>query len=104
MLISPWSKAEKEAFRAQHPTKYPVEQAKHNSSKADVKTFADLVYAADHPEYKGMVTIVRRPKGTTTMEAVASVPAEQVGEWLAQMHVSADADCYITKAGAKLDK
>ena len=93
-----WTKEEKEAFRAQHPTKYPVEQAKHNPPKADVKTFADLVFAADHPEYKGLVTIVRRPKGTTTMETVASVPAEQVGEWLARMHVSTDADYYITKA------
>ena len=97
MLIFPWSKAQKEAFRTQHPTKYPVEQAKHNSPKADVKTFANLVYAADYPEYKGLVTIVRRPKGTTTMERVASVPVEQVGEWLAQMHVATDADYYITK-------
>ncbi len=96
-----WTKEEKEAFRAQHPTKYPIEQAKHNSPKADVKTFADLVFAADSPEYKGLVTIVRRPKGTATMETVASVPAEQVGEWLTQMHVSADADYYITKAQFK---
>ena len=98
MPISSWSKAEKEAFRTQHPTKYPVEQVNHNFPKADVKTFANLVYAADHPEYKGLVTIVRRPKGTTTMEIVASVPAEQAGEWLARMHVSTDADYYITKA------
>ena len=97
MLISPWSKAQKEAFRTQHPTKYPIEQAKHNSPKADVKTFADLVFATDSPEYKGLVTIVRRSKGTTTMETVASVPAEQVGEWLVQMHVATDADYYITK-------
>ena len=101
MCIPLWSKTEKEAFRTQHPTKYPVEQAKHNPPKADVKTFADLVFAADHPEYKGLVTIVRRPKGTTTMETVASVPAEQVGEWLSQMHVSADADYYLTKAQFK---
>lgn len=101
MCIPLWSKAEKEAFRTQHPTKYPVEQAKHNPPKADVKTFADLVFAADHPEYKGLVTIVRRPKGTSTMETVASVPAEQVGEWLAQMHVATDADYYITKAQFK---
>ena len=98
MPISSWSKAEKEAFRTQHPTKYPVEQVNHNFPKADVKTFANLVYAADHPEYKGLVTIVRRPEGTATMETVASVPAEQVGEWLVQMHVSTDADYYITKA------
>lgn len=98
MLISSWSKAQKEAFRAQHPTKYPIEQAKHNSPKANVKTFADLVFAADYPEYKGLVTVVRRHKGTTTMQTVASVPAEQVGEWLVQMHVSTDADYYITKA------
>ena len=51
-----WTKEEKEAFRVQHPTKYPIEQAKHNSPKADVKTFADLVFAADYPEYKGLVT------------------------------------------------
>ena len=101
MCIPLWSKAEKEAFRTQHPTKYPVEQAKHNPPKADVKTFADLVFAADHPEYKGLVTIVRRPKGTSTMETVASVPAEQVGEWLAQMHVATDSDYYITKAQLK---
>ena len=97
MLIPSWSRSQKEAFRAQHPTKYPIEQAKHNSPRADVKTFADLVFAADHPEYKGLVTIVRRSKGTTTMETVASVPAEQVGEWLVQMHVATDADYYITK-------
>lgn len=101
MCIPLWSKAEKEAFRAQHPTKYPVEQAKHKPPKADVKTFANLIYAADRPEYKGMVTIVRRPKGTSTMETVASVPAEQLGEWLAQMHVSTDADYYLTKAQFK---
>lgn len=98
MLIPSWSKAQKEAFRTQHPTKYPIKQANHNSPKADVKTFADLIYAADRPEYKGIVTIARRPKGTTTMETVASVPAEQAGEWLSQMHVSANADYYITKA------
>ena len=96
-----WTKEEKEAFRAQHPIKYPAEQAKHNSPKADVKTFADLIFATDSPEYKGLVTIVRRPKGTTTMETVASVPAEQAGEWLAQMHVSTDADYYLTKAQFK---
>ena len=100
-MNTPWTKEEKEAFRAQHPTKYPIEQAKHNPPKADVKTFADLIYATDYPEYKGLVTIVRRPKGTTTMETVASVPAEQAGEWLAQMHVSTDADYYITKAQFK---
>ena len=93
-----WTKEEKTTFRTQHPTKYPIKQAKHNYPKANVKEFADLVFAADYPEYKGLVTIVRRPKGTTTMETVASVPAEQVGEWLSQMHVSADADYYITKA------
>ena len=100
-MSTPWTKEEKEAFRAQHPTKYPVEQAKHKPPKADVKTFANLIYATDYPEYKGLVTIVRRPKGTTTMEIVASVPAEQVGKWLTQMHVSADADYYITKAQFK---
>jgi len=98
MLIPSWSKAQKEAFRTQHPTKYPIKQANHNSPKADVKTFADLIYAADRPEYKGIVTIVRRPKGTSTMETVASVPAEEAGEWLSRMHVSANADYYITKA------
>lgn len=96
-----WAKEEKTTFRTQHPTKYPIKQANHNSPKADVKTFADLIYAADRPEYKGIVTIVRRPKGTTTMETVASVPAEEVGEWLSQMHVSADADYYLTKAQFK---
>lgn len=96
-----WTKEEKATFRTQHPTKYPIRQANHNSPKADVKTFADLIYAADRPEYKGIVTIARRPKGTSTMETVASVPAEQVGEWLSQMHVSADADYYITKAQFK---
>ena len=96
-----WAKEEKATFRTQHPTKYPIKQANHNSPKADVKTFADLIYAADRPEYKGIVTIVRRPKGTTTMETVASVPAEEVGEWLSQMHVSADADYYLTKAQFK---
>lgn len=96
-----WTKEEKATFRTQHPAKYPIKQANHNSPKADVKTFADLIYAADRPEYKGIVTIARRPKGTSTMETVASVPAEQVGEWLSQMHVSADADYYITKAQFK---
>lgn len=101
MLVPSWSKAQKEAFRTQHPTKYPIKQAKHNYPKANVKEFADLIFAVDCPEYKGLVTIVRRPKGTATMEMVASVPAEQVGEWLSQMHVSADADYYLTKAQFK---
>ena len=101
MLIPSWSKAQKEAFRTQHPTKYPIKQAKHNYPKANVKEFADVIFAADCPEYKGLVTIVRRPKGTTTMETVASVPAEEVGEWLSQIHVSADADYYLTKAQFK---
>lgn len=35
------------------------------------------------------------------METVASVPAEQVGEWLSQMHVATDADYYLTKAQFK---
>lgn len=96
-----WTKEEKATFRTQHPTKYPIKQLKHNYPKANVKEFADLIFAADCPEYKGLVTIARRPKGTSTMETVASVPAEQVGEWLSQMHVSADADYYITKAQFK---
>lgn len=101
MLIPSWSKAQKETFRTQHPTKYPIKQAKHNYPKANVKEFADVIFAADYPEYKGLVTIVRRPKGITTMETVASVPAEEVGEWLSQIHVSADADYYLTKAQFK---
>ena len=101
MLIPSWSKAQKEAFRTQHPTKYPIKQVKHNYPKANVKEFADLIFAADCPEYKGLVTIVRRPKGTSTMETVASVPAEEAGEWLSRMHVSANADYYITKAQFK---
>ena len=67
MLIPSWSKAQKEAFRTHHPTKYPIKQVKHNYPKANVKEFADLIFAADCPEYKGLVTIVRRPKGTSTM-------------------------------------
>lgn len=98
ILIPSWSKAQKEAFRTHHPTKYPIKQVKHNYPKANVKEFADLIFAADCPEYKGLVTIVRRPKGTSTMETVASVPAEEAGEWLSRMHVSANADYYITKA------
>lgn len=101
MLIPSWSKAQKEAFRTHHPTKYPIKQVKHNYPKANVKEFADLIFAADCPEYKGLVTIVRRPKGTSTMETVASVPAEEAGEWLSRMHVSANADYYITKAQFK---
>lgn len=93
-----WTKEEKATFRTQHTTKYPIKQAKHNYPKANVKEFADLIFAADCPEYKGLVTIVRRPKGTSTMETVASVPAEEAGEWLSRMHVSANADYYITKA------
>lgn len=96
-----WTKEEKATFRTQHPIKYPIKQLKHNCPKANVKEFADLVFAADYPEYKGLVTIVRRPKGTSTMETVASVPAEEVGEWLSQIHVSADADYYLTKAQFK---
>ena len=96
-----WTKEEKATFRTQHPIKYPIKQLKHNCPKANVKEFADLVFAADYPEYKGLVTIVRRPKGTSTMEAVASVPAEEAGEWLSRMHVSANADYYITKAQFK---
>lgn len=92
-----WTKEEKATFRTQHPIKYPIKQLKHNCPKANVKEFADLVFAADYPEYKGLVTIVRRPKGTSTMETVASVPAEEAGEWLSRMHVSANADYYITK-------
>ena len=41
-MRTPWTKEEKEAFRAQHPMKYPVEQAKHKNPKADVKAFAGL--------------------------------------------------------------
>lgn len=96
-----WTKEEKATFRTQHPIKYPIKQLKHNYPKANVKEFADVIFAADCPEYKGLVTIVRRPKGTTTMETVASVPAEEVGEWLSQIHVSADADYYLTKAQFK---
>lgn len=96
-----WTKEEKATFRTHHPTKYPIKQVKHNYPKANVKEFADLIFAADCPEYKGLVTIVCRPKGTSTMETVASVPAEEAGEWLSRMHVSANADYYITKAQFK---
>lgn len=48
-----WTKEEKEAFRTQPPTKYPIEQAKHNSPKADVKTFADFVFCSGLSRIKG---------------------------------------------------
>ena len=32
-----WTKEEKATFRTQHPTKYPIKQANHNSPKADVR-------------------------------------------------------------------
>ena len=47
-----WTKEEKATFRTQHTTKYPIKQAKHNYPKANVKEFADLIFAADCPEYK----------------------------------------------------
>ena len=83
-----WTKEEKATFRTQHPIKYPIKQLKHNCPKANVKEFADLVFAADYPEYKGLVTIVRRPKGTSTMETVASVPAEEAGCTFRQMQIT----------------
>lgn len=53
MLIPSWSKAQKEAFRTQHPTKYPIKQAKHNYPKANVKEFADLILRRTVPSTRG---------------------------------------------------
>lgn len=91
-----WPKDTKEKFREVHTPIMPEKQWNHNYPHADVKGYFDAFFAADCPEYKGMVPIAIKRGGSFAI--VASVPAERVGEWAAEMHVSTRLDYYYGKA------
>lgn len=79
-----------------HPTIMPEKQENHNYPHSDVKGYFDLLFASDHPECKGMVSIAI--KRGDSFSVVASVPAERIGEWAKEMHVSTRHNYYYSKA------
>lgn len=94
--MSTWAPEKKAAFRAQHPVTMPEKQPRHNYPHADVQSYFDAIFASNHAEYKGMVPIATIKDGSASI--IAAVPAEQVGAWASQMHVSAHMDYYYCKA------
>lgn len=93
-----WSLEEKAKYRAEHPVIMPRLQANHCYPRSDVKTYFDLIFAGDHPEYKGLVSIAGRNKKTNKMCLIGVIPAEQLGNWSTKMHVSRQYDYYYGKA------
>lgn len=96
--MSCWNQKEKEKFRTEHPVIMPRLQVNHRYPRGDVKTYFDLIFASDHPEYKGLVSIAGRKKTTGEMRLVGMIPAEQLGNWSSKMHVSRQYDYYYCKA------
>lgn len=96
--MSCWNTEEREKFRAEHPVNMPRLQANHRYLRGDIKTYFDLIFAGDHPEYKGLVSIAGRKKTTGEMRLVGMIPAEQLGDWSSKMHVSHKYDYYYCKA------
>lgn len=94
--MTTWSAEKKEAFRTQHPTVMPEKQPRHNYPHADVQSYFDAIFAQDYTEYKGMVPIATIKDGAASI--IASVPAEQLGVWASQMHISTHMDYYYCKA------
>ena len=91
-----WPKDTKEKFREVHTPIMPEKQWNHNYPHADVKGYFDAIFASDRPEYKGMVPIATMRDGSVSI--IASVPADRIGEWAAEMHVSTRQDYYYGKA------
>ena len=91
-----WPKDTKEEFREVHTPIMPEKQWNHNYPHADVKGYFDAIFASDRPEYKGMVPIATMRDGSVSI--IASVPADRIGEWAAEMHVSTRQDYYYGKA------
>lgn len=94
--MATWSPEQKTAFRAEHPIVMPKKQPQHNYPHADVQSYFDALFASDHAEYKGMVAIATIKDSSASI--IASVPAEQLGVWASQMHISTHMDYYYCKA------
>ncbi len=96
--MSSWSREEKAKYREAHPVIMPRLQANHRYPRGDIKTYFDLIFADDHPEYKGLIAIAGRKKTTGEMRLIGMIPAEQLGDWSSKMHVSHKYDYYYCKA------
>ena len=92
-----WSKTESAAFREKHMPNMPALQPHHNFPHADIKTYFDLLFGSDCPEYKGLVPIVIRC-GDGTFKLIKAVPADQLGSWAEKMHISTRCDYYFGRA------
>lgn len=95
--MSVWNSEKKAAFRKEHPLMMPEKQPRHNCPHEDVRTYFDTIFGSDRPEYKGMVTVAAK-KADVEMQMVAVVPAEQMGDWASQLHVTPRYDYYYGKA------
>lgn len=92
-----WTETEKEDFRERHPLVLPKMQYHHNHPHSDLREYFDAIFATDHPEYKGMVTIAARDSDGV-LKTVAIVPADQMGVWASKMHISHRMDYYYSKS------
>lgn len=95
--MSIWSKTESAAFRKKHMPNMPALQPHHNPPHADIRTYFDLLFHSDCPEYKGLVPIVIRC-GDGTFKLIKAVPADQLGNWTEKMHISTRCDYYFGRA------
>lgn len=93
-----WTSDKKIKFRKDHPVAMPLQQPRHNYAKCAVKAYFDTIFDADHTEYKGMVSVAARNLEDGQMRLIAVVPAEEMGSWASQMHVSTKMDYYYAKA------
>lgn len=92
-----WTETEKEDFRERHPLVLPKMQYRHNHPHSDLREYFDAIFATDHPEYKGMVTVAARDSDGV-LKTVAIVPADQMGVWASKMHISHRMDYYYSKS------
>lgn len=72
-------------------------QYHHNHPHSDLREYFDAIFATDHPEYKGMVTVAARDSDGV-LKTVAIVPADQMGVWASKMHISHRMDYYYSKS------
>lgn len=92
-----WTIEQKNEFRKEHAVIMPEHQFNHNLPHADLYKYFGTIFAADHLEYKGMVTIAALHKNASAPRIVAVVPADKLGDWASEMHVSTKMDYYYGK-------
>lgn len=86
--MATWPTEQKNKFRKEHTVIILEHQFNHNLPHSDVKQYFDAIFATNHLEYKGIVTIAALYKSASAPRTVAVVPADKPGEWSAEMYAT----------------